>query len=227
MIWGVLCALGASLGLVRENVPARAQVAKHRVAIRFHVVTDADEPVATRAFLEGQLADARRIFAPLGIELVAAEHKPLPKRHARLVTRADRDALGRYVEPGVINCMVVASLMDVDEPGRVRRGVHWTSRADRSTHFVILSAISGPYVLAHELGHFFGNRPHSDTPGNLMSYAHTEEVPFLDEAQKTRVAEALARYLASGELARHASSEVTRAREKGPSSGQVGSRISN
>ena len=55
-------------------------------------------------------------------------------------------------------------------------------------------------VLAHELGHFLGNRRHSDTPGNLMSYQHTEVLPFLDEPQQRRLRERLAKYLRTGEL---------------------------
>jgi hypothetical protein len=65
---------------------------------------------------------------------------------------------------------------------------------------VILSAKAGPYVLAHELGHFFGNPAHSQTPGNLMSYAHTDAVPWLDPSQIGRVQASAARMLAQGEL---------------------------
>jgi hypothetical protein len=117
-----------------------------------------------------------------------------------LVTRADRDALGAYVQAGVIDCMIVGTLMDVDEPGRDRRGVHWRVRTQRRRHFVIVSAISGPYVLAHELGHFLGNRAHSATPGNIMSYASRPGVPSLDEAQLRRIRRTLRRMRTTGEL---------------------------
>jgi hypothetical protein len=166
----------------------------------FHVANEQGARVADDAFIAGQLAAASRIFEPLGIELVAQPGDPLGAAHARLTSRADRDALGRYARRGAIHCMVVASLLDVDEPGRVRRGVHWTVRDEPAKHFVIVSAIASEYVLAHELGHYFGNRTHSDTPGNLMSYALGEGEPFLDDAQKRRVARTLDALLERGEL---------------------------
>ena len=65
---------------------------------------------------------------------------------------------------------------------------------------MILSAIAGPDVLAHELGHFLGNPAHSDVPGNLMSYQHTEALPFLDALQSSRLRRTLRRYLRTREL---------------------------
>jgi hypothetical protein len=117
-------------------------------------------------------------------------------------TRADRDALGAFVRPLWINVFVVASLLDVDEAQRVRRGVHWHSTSHAPAHYVILSRISFDAVLAHELGHFLGNPRHSETPGNLMSYQHTDVLPFLDEAQQQRLHRSVAAYLRTGELRR-------------------------
>jgi hypothetical protein len=65
---------------------------------------------------------------------------------------------------------------------------------------VILSSIAGPDVLAHELGHFLGNREHSDVPGNLMSYEHTDVLPFLDAVQREKLRRTLAGYLRRREL---------------------------
>jgi hypothetical protein len=165
-----------------------------------HVLVREGEPVAPPAFIAEQLAAANSIFSPLGIELVARDGAPLPAGRAEVVTRADRDAFARYVEHGVIDCFVVARLMDVDEPGRERRGVHWHERPAPRRNFLIVSKISGPYVLAHELGHLFGNREHSDVPGNLMSYTRAEGPPFLDETQIQRVRRALSSMLKSGRL---------------------------
>jgi hypothetical protein len=78
--------------------------------------------------------------------------------------------------------------------------VHWRVRRDPRRHFVVVSAISGPYVLAHELGHYFGNPEHSQIPGNLMSYLHTEAVPVLDSEQRQRVLATLQQLLTQGEL---------------------------
>jgi hypothetical protein len=56
-----------------------------------------------------------------------------------------------------------------------------------------------PTVLAHEMGHYFGNG-HSGTLDNLMSYERTGGPVFLDPAQG-RVIQASARQaFASGEL---------------------------
>jgi hypothetical protein len=167
-----------------------------RVGVVFHVVDGS----ASDAFVQTQLEHARTIYGPLGIALEERGRLSMPAQHARLVSRRDRDALASRVRPGVVNCMVVAELMDVDEPGRVRRGVHWRPRHDAQRRFVIVSAISGPWVLAHELGHFFGNRAHSDVPNNLMSYLLTGGVPFLDARQVETVQASVAALQARGEL---------------------------
>lgn len=187
----LLCLIGA---------PARASAPLQRIPVVFHVAQQAGEPVAPASFIAEQLEAANAIFVPLGIELVERERLPLSAEHAELVTRADRDALVRYVRKGALHCFIVAQLMDVDEPGRERRGVHWRPRPKPEDRFVIVSKISKPYVLAHELGHFFGNREHSPVAGNLMSYQRGEGVPFLDEAQVRRVRRTLASLIATRRL---------------------------
>ncbi|MDB4972504.1 MAG: hypothetical protein JWN48_845 [Myxococcaceae bacterium] len=170
---------------------ARADAALRKVPIVFHVAEQAGVPVVDESFLAAQLEFANVIYRELGFELVRVKRTKLAARHARLVERSDRDALQTSLQPGVVNCFVVLSLMDVDEPGRERKGVHWRVRAAPSRHFVVISAISTPFVLAHELGHFFGNQAHSEVAGNLMCYQQLESVPVLDEAQRLRVAQTL------------------------------------
>jgi hypothetical protein len=70
----------------------------------------------------------------------------------------------------------------------------------RSKRFLILSKIAPRSVLAHELGHFFGNG-HSDVPDNLMSYSRTGGRVFLDETQIERIQLFSMRFIASGRLA--------------------------
>jgi len=207
--------LGALPAFVAAFVSTRAHAdeARRSIPIVFQIADSDGKPVADDTFVASELEHANTIYRELGIELVDVSHDKLAARHARIVERRDRDALGALLRPGVINVFVVGCLMDVDEPGRERRGVHWHVRVeargssarepsnDKRRHFVILSAISGPYVLAHELGHFLGNPEHSDVPGNLMSYQHTEAVPVLDMAQRERVAHTVAALFASGELA--------------------------
>jgi hypothetical protein len=185
-----LCLLG---GVVSASNP-------WRIPVVFHVAQRDGEGVAAASFIAEQLAAANTIYGPLGIELVERERVPLGTAHAQLSTRAERDALARYVRKGAIHCFVVAKLMDVDEPGRERRGVHWHPRPNPRNSFLILSKISKPFVLAHELGHLFGNPKHSDVPGNLMSYERTDRPPFLDAAQARRVQRTLAAMLKAGAL---------------------------
>jgi hypothetical protein len=170
-----------------------------RIPVIFHVAECDGEAVAPASFIPHQLAAANTIYGRLGIELVERERVPLPGGHAELITRADRDELARYVAKGAIHCFVVGKLMDVDEPGRERRGVHWRPRVKARGSFLIVSKISKHYVFAHELGHFFGNS-HSDVPGNLMSYAWTVDPPILDSEQTRRVERTLAALLKRGTL---------------------------
>lgn len=186
----LLCLVG---GVSRADGP-------WRIPVVFHVAQRDGQAVAAASFVSEQLAAANAIYGPLGIELVDVERVPLAAEHADLVTRAQRDALARYVRKGAIHCFVVAKLMDVDEPGRERRGVHWRPRHMPQRSFLIVSQISGRNVLAHELGHLFGNREHSEVPGNLMSYKRSDRPPFLDEAQIRRVQRTLAALLKVGRL---------------------------
>jgi hypothetical protein len=100
--------------------------------------------------------------------------------------------------------MIVARLMDVDEPGRERRGVHWYRAGTVRPHMVIVSTLSGDFVLGHELGHFFGNPAHSPLAGNLMSYLPGVVPPFLTEPQQRRIRQSLSKMQKSGELTLHA-----------------------
>jgi hypothetical protein len=165
-----------------------------------HVAQVAGKPVAPPAFIAERIARANQIFAAYGVGFTVTRAIVLAESHARLESRADRDALAADAQRGVIDCFVVESLRDVDEPERVRRGVHWRSTTRRGAHFVIVSVIGGVDVLAHELGHFLGNPEHSDTPGNLMSYQRGDGLPFLDTRQVARFRRALHHYLQRGEL---------------------------
>jgi hypothetical protein len=197
-----LCALLArALVVAPFFAPAAASAAEPVVVpLAFHVVELNGHPVVEPQFLSERVARANQIFAPYGLAFAIASTRSLDAAHAALETRADRDALGAQVARGAIDCFVVRSLQDVDEPARVRRGVHWHSHTYTGAHFVILSSIAGPDVLAHELGHFFGNPEHSHTRGNLMSYERGDGQPFLEPAQVSRLTRALRTYLRRGEL---------------------------
>ncbi|HET8932524.1 MAG TPA: hypothetical protein VFN67_03745 [Polyangiales bacterium] len=187
--------------LVPAAFSASADVSSVRLLpLVLHIVQQDGVPVADEAFIEERLARANEIYAPYRVGFVVQERVPLPAAHAHLSSRADRDALASYLKRKVINCFVVASLRDVDEPERMRRGVHWHAATRGNAHFVIISTLGGRDVLSHELGHFLGNPEHSPTPGNLMSYEHGPMLPFLDAPQLKRLERSLRGYFKRGEL---------------------------
>lgn len=191
--------LACAGGLLRQ--PSARAGAELRVEVLFHVTEEGAVAVAPQAFLEAQLADANLVLAEsFGFGFRARGFRPLAHAPARLTTRAQRSALATSLVSGVVNVFVVAQLMDVDEPGRERRGVHWKLPGRARSHYVILSKIAGPYVLAHELCHFFGNPAHSDLPDNLLNYQRGEGVPRVDARQIARARRALSRMRESGEL---------------------------
>jgi hypothetical protein len=188
---------------------ARAEApAVRTLPVMLHVAELDAKPVASDEFIAQRIERANQIYAPYKLAFSVVGRKPLAAAHAHLETRADRDALGAEVGKGVIDCFIVESLRDVDEPTSMRRGVHWHSAAFPGAHYVILSTLGGPDVLAHELGHYLGNPNHSETPGNLMSYQRTDAPPFLDAVQLGRLERALRRYLSTRELKLLRSSRV-------------------
>lgn len=196
---GLVLAAGAAVVLHAGALRARDPVV---LPIAWHVAELDGRAVVGDEFLTERLARANEIYAPYGVAFAAVSRSKLAAEHAALETKADRDALAPGVERGVINCFVVKSLRDVDDPTQMRRGVHWHARESGGRHFVILSSIAGPNVLAHELGHFLGNPGHSETPGNLMNQRAGPTLPVLDAKQVRKLERAVRAYLASGELRR-------------------------
>ena len=160
---------------------------------------DDGEPVREDAWLDEQLAHADDLFGPDGVHFKKTSRRLVGSMYAALETRGDRDALRLQTRPGVINVFVVASLRDVDEKERFRFGVHWRPSQDPKSRYVILAAGAPPSVLAHELGHYFGN-PHSPTPNNIMSYTRTGAPPFFDDAQLAKIRVTARRCLQEREL---------------------------
>lgn len=151
-------------------------------------------------WIERQVTWANHIYWPYGIVFKSVGKRPLNERHAKLETRQDRHDLTPEVVDGYINCFVVFSLRDVDDPSRYRQGVHWRPPGYGGKHFVVVSSIAGKTVLAHELGHFFGNHRHSDVRGNIMSYSRGDDPPFFDPLQVKKIHRTANRFIGSGEL---------------------------
>lgn len=180
--------------------PARAEPEPAVVTfpISIAVALEGGKPARDDAWITQQIEDANQLYASTRIRFRWTQRREIPATFATMHTRADRDSLAPLVEKNVIDVFVVAALEDVDEPGRYRKGVAWTSKPTNK-RFLILSGAAPRNVLAHELGHFFGNG-HSDVPDNLMSYTRTGGRVFLDDAQIERVNLFAQRFLAAGRL---------------------------
>lgn len=184
--------LGAS---VLAAGPARAD---ETFGLAVHVVDVDGAPVRDDAWVRAQIADAEKLYAPLGIHFRWAEQHTLAPRFAALETRDDRNALASEIRPKLIDVMVVTSLRDVDEPDKYRMGVCWRPRPDVT--YIIVASSARPTVLAHELGHYFGNG-HSSVVNNIMSYSRTDGDVFLSPAQITVVKSTAQSLVARGLIA--------------------------
>jgi hypothetical protein len=191
----------ALVSLLARSSPAPAQAqaqATTTFALRVSTAADADgKPVASEDALASQIAAAQELFAPFGVGFARTDGPSLDAHSARIETREDRNALASRTGPHGIDVFVVESLRDVDTPDRMRRGVHW--HAPSGAHYLILVATAPPTVLAHELGHYFGN-PHSQVVDNVMSYERSGAHVFFDAEQGKRIAARAAAYVRSREL---------------------------
>lgn len=169
------------------------------IAVADDARPDGVRPAQDSAWIDAQIAEASRLFGPLGVRFVKTESRAIPARHAHLETRQDRDALAALLEPQVINVFVVASLRDVDEKDRYRMGVCWGPRDEQASRFVVISSIAGRSVLAHELGHYHG-LPHSKARNNVMSYDRDGGEVFFDALQARTIRRSADAYLRAGIL---------------------------
>ncbi len=200
-----LTAAAALLAVSAATTAAPAQQRRARIPtlpIEVTVATEDGAAVVADDWIETQLTNANAIFEPAGVSFRRVDRHSMGPEHAALETRRDRHALGALLHPQVIDWFVVRSLRDVDDPSRYRQGVHWRTLGEGypdHAHVVIVSSIAGPNVLAHELGHYFGN-PHSDVPGNIMSYSRGEGPPFFDADQVRRIRQVARHFLRRGAL---------------------------
>ena len=178
--------------------PAKAAAAVTTFSLRVSIASGSDgKAVATDEWLSAQVATAGELFAPFGVAFERAAGPPLDAAVARVETRADRDAFASRRASHTIDVFVVESLRDVDTPDRMRRGVHW--HAPSGAHYLIVVGSAPPSVLAHELGHFFGNQ-HSSVVDNVMSYERSGAPVFFDAQQGMRIAARARAYVRTGEL---------------------------
>lgn len=186
-------------GLLAQAAPPASGATT--LPLRVSIAAGADgSPVAHPEWLAAEIAAAQELFVPFGVGFLRTDGSPLDAAAAHVETRADRDALAARTLAHAIDVFVVESLRDVDVPDQMRRGVHWHARlGERPVHYVILVAGAPPTVLAHELGHYFGN-PHTSVADNVMSYERTGAPVFFDAAQGKRITARARAYVRSGEL---------------------------
>ncbi len=136
--------------------------------MKLHVVVRGQRPIQSPEWFAEQLAETNRHFALLGVGFQLTSVQLLSERKAVISTPRQRDLLGRdAVRRGELHVFLIGHLDDIDEPGE-RYGVHWRDRWHRSRHWVILAQDAPTWVLAHEIGHYFGLR-HSDYPESIMN----------------------------------------------------------
>ncbi|TPV93694.1 MAG: matrixin family metalloprotease [Myxococcales bacterium FL481] len=170
----------ATTVLDREAAPRCPQTVAHCFGLDVHVAATDGRPVATPDWLDGQVAEANRHFAAIGVGFEIASVTAIASHYAHVATRKQRDRIGhepgRRKRQGLIRLFVVARLDDVDKPGEQIRGVHWRRRQNIKQRWIILSTIARPMVLAHELGHYFG-LPHATHPKSIMNKRKRKHPP--------------------------------------------------
>lgn len=181
--WRPLDARAATETLAEQVLaatPGCPEAAERCFALRLHVAEDADgTPVVDARWLLAQVEHANDVFADVAVGFEIDAVLPTNAKYERVLTRRDRDRLGRTShDRRLIDVFVVAQLANVDDPGDIR-GVHWRDRAKRSDRWIILSAIAPPPVLAHELGHYFGV-PHTTAPKSIMNKTGSDPTPFAE-----------------------------------------------
>jgi hypothetical protein len=125
-------------------------------------------------WLAAQVATANRLFRPLGVGFTVSAVDGLDADDAVIMTRVDRNRLGRLVRSrGVVHVFVVARLGDIDESGNEINGVHWRRGGKR---WIFVAAKAWDLTLGHELGHFF-DLPHSEEADSIMNTARRRDPP--------------------------------------------------
>ncbi len=171
---------------------ARAEETTFGLAIG--VVFRDGTPIRDDAWIDSQIDDANQLFSKAGVRFRWTHKMKLPERYAAVRTRADRDALGALIsDRTTIPIFIVRSLEEAGDAWQPRMGICWKKQ------YLVVAANASPTVLAHELGHYFGNE-HSSVSDNFMSYSRTGRDVFLNALQIDIIRATTVRFLEMGPL---------------------------
>lgn len=157
-----------------KGAPACDAKRAHCFGIAVHVPIVDGKPIATKEWLAAQLSEANRHFAAIDVAWQFVSSGPLPASAARVADVPARNSFAPAATGPVMHVFVTGQLDDIDEAGKVIRGVTWRPGGKA---YVILSTVSRGPVLAHELGHVFG-LPHSTYAISIMNKTDRKEPPL-------------------------------------------------
>jgi hypothetical protein len=209
-ILALLLALSPPSGDAPDPAPYLAtntpcpEAAAQCLDLALFLATDGEgNPVQDPEWIGGGVAATNRLFDEVGIHFTLATVTFLSSKQEVVHSKADRDRLGHdRWSKGPIHWFVVGRLDNVDEDGEIY-GVHWRDRKATHHRWVILSKISWPFTLPHELGHFFG-LSHNAILGSIMNKAGNDSSRMstrrFTETELPVIRKHLARKLKKGEL---------------------------
>ena len=178
--------------------------AEHCLGLALFLAVDGEgAPVRDPDWIREAITATNRLFGDVGLHFELTAVTFLPPQHEVVHSRADRDRLGhRRWRKGPVHWFVVGRLDNVDEDGEIY-GVHWRDRKATHHRWVILSKISWPFTLPHELGHFFG-LSHNAILGSIMNKAGNDHSRMstrrFTETELPVIEKHLTRKLKKGEL---------------------------
>jgi hypothetical protein len=157
-----------SLEAFANDAPGCGPSVSMCLGLDLHVVVKDSGPVQSAEWFARQLEAVNEHFAALGVGFQLNGLHRLGSRFAVVSDRRERDHLGRKAYTrGTVHVFLVEHLDDIHEPGE-RYGVHWRDQRFPRRHWVVVARDAPRWVLAHEIGHFFG-LTHSNYPISIMN----------------------------------------------------------
>ena len=134
--------------------------------------------VEREAWLDEEIRTANSLWEPHGLSFVIGERVTLDTTLAVFENGPGPDPLVSLRAPSFIDVFVVLEIID---PDATERHVAGACRS-HDERYVVVSVGQDDYVLAHELGHYFGLH-HTSDPANLMWPHVADRAPAIDATQ--------------------------------------------